>query len=289
MNKTRNALAILTILGLIAFLLYTAVIVYKPDEVILQGQVEATQVRVASKLVGRLDTLFVKKGQQIKKGDLLFRINSPELEAKFKQADAVRQAAKAQSNKADNGARAEDIQAAYNVYRKAAAAADLMEKTFKRVDNLYKEGVVPEQKRDEVETKMIAAQETENAAKAVWEKAKKGARNEDKAAASAIVNQADGVVSEVESYLGERIIKSPMDGEIANIVSEVGELVPAGFPVVSVVDLNDVWVVFNVREDLLTKIKMGTILKATFPALVSLALGCPSFSNIRFCSKPPTL
>ncbi len=267
MNKTRNILAIVTILVLIAFLLYTAVIVYKPKEVILQGQTEATHVRVASKLAGRLDTLFVRKGQQIEKGENLFKINSPELEAKFKQADAARKAAMAQSNKADKGAREEDIQAAYNTYRKAAAASKLMKKTFMRVNNLFKAGVVPEQQRDEAETKMIAAQETENAAKAVWQKAKKGARKEDKAAASAIVNQADGVISEVEAYLRERIITAPMKGEIANIVSETGELVPTGFPVLTIVDLEDVWIVFNVREDLLSKIKMGTVLKAKFPAL----------------------
>lgn len=267
MNKTRNIIAISSIAVLIFFLIYTATIVYKPKVVILQGQAEATQIRVASKLVGRLDTLFVKKGQKIEMGQTLYRIKSPELEAKLKQAMAGRKAALAQSNKAKKGARDEDIQAAYNVYQKALAASELMKKTFSRVDNLYKDGVVPEQKRDEAETRMIAANETTKAAKAIWEKAKKGARSEDKTAAQAIVNKADGVISEVEAYLEERIITAPIKGEIANIISEVGELVPAGFPVISIVDLDDIWVAFNIREDLLSKIKMGTILKAKFPAL----------------------
>lgn len=267
MNKTRNALAITAVVVLIFFLAYTAVIVSQPKEVILQGQAEATQIRVASKLVGRLDSVFVKKGQKVGIGQKLFRINSPEVEAKLKQAMAGREAAVAQSNKANKGARVEDIQAAYNVYQKALAASELMKKTYARVNNLYKDGVVPEQKRDEAETKMIAAQETTKAAKAVWEKAKKGARIEDKTAAQAIVNRADGVISEVESYLKERVITAPMKGEIANIISEVGELVPAGFPVITIADLQDIWVTFNVREDYLSKIKMGTILKAKFPAL----------------------
>ncbi len=267
MNKTRNVLAILAVLLLIFFLGYTAVIVSKPKEVILQGYAEATQVRVASKLVGRLDSLYVKKGQKIEQGQTLYRINSPELDAKLKQAMAGRKAALAQSDKANKGAREEDIQAAYNTYQKALAASQLAEKTFKRVNNLYKEGVVPEQKRDEAETKMIAAKETAKAAKSIWQKAKKGARNEDKTAAMAIVSKADGVISEVESYLNERVIKAPMNGEIANIIAEVGELVPAGFPVITIADLDDIWVVFNVKENYLSKIKMGTIIKAKFPAL----------------------
>lgn len=267
MNKTRNILAIVAVSVLIFFLTYTVVIVSKPKDVILQGQVEATQVKVASKLVGRIDSLGIKKGQMVEAGQVLFTLSSPEVEAKLKQAMAGRQAALAQSDKAQNGAQEEDIQAAYNSYQKAMAAAELSKKTFHRVNNLYKEGVVPEQKKDEAETQMIAAQETASAAKALWEKAKNGARTEDKTAAYAIVNQANGVISEVESYLNERIIKAPITGEIANIISEQGELVPSGFPVVTIVDLEDVWVTFNIREDLLSRIKTGTIIEATFPAL----------------------
>lgn len=267
MNKTRNFLAIAVILVLILFLSYTAVIVSKPKTVILQGQVEATQIKVASKLVGRIDSLGIKKGQLVEAGQVLFTLNSPEIEAKLKQAMAGKQAAMAQSNKAQNGAQDEDIQAAYNSYQKAVAAAELGRKTYTRVNNLFKEGVVPEQKKDEAETQMIAAQETANAAKALWEKAKGGARSEDKTAAYAIVNQANGVILEVESYMSERIITAPITGEIANIISEQGELVPSGFPVVTIVDLDDIWVTFNMREDLLSKIKIGTIIEASFPAL----------------------
>ncbi|PID88289.1 MAG: hemolysin secretion protein D [Bacteroidia bacterium] len=267
MNKTRNILAITFIVLIIAFLTYTAIVVSKPREIILQGQAEATHVRVASKLVGRLDTLYVKRGQTVEAGEDLFRINSPELDAKLSQARAARRAALAQSNKAKNGAQEEDIQAAYNNYQKASAAADLMQKTFNRVSNLYKEGVVPEQKRDEAETKMIAAKETAQAARSIWEKAKKGARVEDKEAAWAIVSKAEGVISEVQSYMSERSITAPIKGEIANIMSEVGELVPAGFPIISIVDLDDIWITFNVREDLLSKIHKGTVLKARIPAL----------------------
>jgi len=267
MNKTRNILAISAIIVLLFFLLYTVIIVSRPKEILLQGQVEATQVRVASKLIGRIDSLAIKKGQMVEKGQVLFTLSTPEIEAKMKQAMAGKEAALAQSNKAQNGTQREDIQAAYNNYLKAVAATDLCEKTFNRINNLYKEGVVPEQKKDEIETQLIAAKETANAAKAIWEKAKNGAREEDKSSAFAIVNQANGIILEVESYINEQIIVAPIRGEISNIISERGELVPSGFPVVTIVDLSDIWVTFNVKEDLLAKIKKGTILEASFPAL----------------------
>jgi len=267
MNKSRNILAVSAIVVLLFFLLYTVLIIAKPKDIVLQGQVEATQVKVASKLIGRIDSLGIKKGQMVEKGQIMFTLFSPEIEAKLKQAMAGKQAAMAQSNKAQNGAQSEDIQAAYNNYLKAVAATDFCEKTFNRVNNLFKEGVVPEQKKDEAETQLIAARETSNAAKALWEKAKNGARQEDKTSANAIVNQANGVVSEVESYINEQIIVAPITGEISNIISERGELVPSGFPVVTIVDLSDIWVTFNVKEDLLSKIKKGTIFEASFPAL----------------------
>ncbi|MDA3853068.1 MAG: HlyD family efflux transporter periplasmic adaptor subunit, partial [Bacteroidales bacterium] len=132
---------------------------------------------------------------------------------------------------------------------------------------LYQEGVLAEQKKDEVEVQMKAAIENANAAEAVYRKAKKGAREEDKDAANALVRRADGAVTEVNSYIKEQMIYAPIDGEIANIISEQGELVPSGYPVVSIVVLNDVWISFNLREDLLADIKKGSRFVAKFPAL----------------------
>jgi HlyD family secretion protein len=229
--------------------------------------VEATQVKVASKLIGRIDSLLVHKGDDVEPGTLLFTINSPELDAKYLQASAVRKAAGFQKEKADNGAQKEDIQAAFNSWQTALAAADFSKKTFVRVDNLFKSGVVAEQQKDEAETRMKAAVETEKAARSIYEKAKKGARYEDKGSAGALVMQADGVLSEVNSYLSETRIFAPIKGEIANIIAERGELVPAGYPIITIVDLNDVWVTFNLREDLLSAIQKGSTFKARFPAL----------------------
>ncbi|MGQ7868035.1 HlyD family secretion protein [Sunxiuqinia sp. sy24] len=267
MNKTRNFIIGLFFTALLIFVLYTTWLITRPVPLEIQGEIEATQVRVASKIPGRIDAIAVRKGQQVQKGDFLFSIKSPEIEAKLQQATAARSAAQAQSMKAQHGAQKEDIQAAYSTYLKAEAAARLYEKTFQRISNLFEAGVVSEQKKDEVETQMEASRETANAAKAIWEKASKGARSEDKNAAEALVEQAEGAIAEVESYLSETQISAPASGAVSNIISEEGELVPTGFPVVTIHDLSDSWATFFVREDLMADIRMGSELKATVPAI----------------------
>jgi len=267
MNKTKHYVIAGAILAVIIFIGFAIWILAKPIPLEVQGEVEATQVKVASKLIGRIDSLLVHKGDEVQTGTLLFTLSSPELDAKYLQASAVRKAAGAQKEKADNGAQKEDIQAAFNSWKTALAAADFAKKTFQRVDNLFKAGVVAEQQKDEAETRMKAAVQTEKAARSLYDKAEKGARYEDKATAGALVMQADGVLTEVNSYLSETRIFAPVNGEIANIISECGELVPAGYPVITIVDLADVWVTFNLREDLLAAIHKGSTFKARFPAL----------------------
>lgn len=267
MNKTRKYIIATTIISIVLFFLYTIYLITRPVPLEIQAQVDATQIKVASKLVGRIDSMAVYKGQKIEKGALLFTIESPELDAKVQQANAVKLAAEAQKSKADNGARQEDITAAYNNWKKAEAAANYARKTFTRINNLYAEGVVPEQKKDEVETKMEAAITTEKMAKSVYDKAVKGARLEDIEAAGAMVLQADGLVNEVAAYFSETQITAPIDGEIANIIGECGELIPAGYPVINVVDLSDVWISFNIKEELLADISKGSVFTAKVPAL----------------------
>lgn len=267
MNRKKGFFITVAIIALILFIGYAVWIISRPIPMEIQGEVEATQVKVASKLIGRIDSLMVHKGDDVSVGKLLFTVSSPELDAKYLQASAVRKAAGAQKEKAWNGAQKEDIQAAFNSWQTAAAAAEFAQKTFKRVENLFKSGVVAEQQKDEAETRMKAAMETEKAARSLYEKAKNGARYEDKESAGALVMQADGVLTEVNSYLSETKIVAPIKGEIANIIASRGELVPAGYPVITIVDLDDVWVTFNLREDLLSSIHKGSTFKARFPAL----------------------
>jgi len=242
-------------------------IALQPGPDLVQGEVEATEVKVASKIPARILEITVEEGDQVYAGELLVRLSSPEVVAKMDQAEAARRAAAAQSDKADSGAREEEIRQAHNMWLRALAGAELAESTLARVNRLYRDGVVPEQRRDEAEASWKAAREAASAAQAVYDMARTGARSEDRQAAAALESQAAGAVTEVQAYLDETTIRSPLDGQVAVVVAEEGELVAAGFPIVTIVDLSDVWLTFNLREDRLTAIRIGTRITAEIPAL----------------------
>jgi HlyD family secretion protein len=232
---------------------------HRPD--LVQGEVEAAQVDVSAKIPGRVAEVLVDVGQSVKKGDKLARLASPEIGAKLDQATAARAAAGAQSAKADRGARGEEIRAAESQWVRAEAAATLGKTTWERLERLSRDGVVPAQRRDEAEANWKAARAGADAARAAYDMALAGARGEDKDAAAAVVRQAQGAVSEVEAYLGEMTLVAPRDGEVSARNVEPGD------PVVTLVDLSDTWVVFNLREDRLAGLKVGDRLDARLPAL----------------------
>jgi len=260
-------IAFLTLLLVIAVVSLVGWIVLKPEPVILQGQAEATEVRVSGKVPGRIDKLLVSEGTTVNKGDTLVLISAPELNAKLMQANSAEDAADAQNQKAIKGARAEQIAGAYELWQKAEVGVKLAEKTYSRVKNMFNEGVVPAQKSDEAEANYQAAIATSRAAKSQYDMAINGAEKEDKLAAVALVNRAKGAVSEVESYIAETMLVSPIKGEISDIFPKQGELVGSGAPIMNIVYLSDMWVVFNIREDLLPSIKMGKEFEAAVPAL----------------------
>ncbi len=260
-------LAFLTLLLVIAVVSFIGWIVLKPEPIMLQGQAEANEVRVSGKIPGRIEKFMVTEGLIVKKGDTLVLISSPELNAKLMQATSAEDAANAQNQKANKGARAEQIAGAYELWQKAEVGVKLAEKTYNRVQNMFNESVVPAQKRDEAEANYQAAIATSKAAKSQYDMAMNGAEKEDKLAALAMVNRAKGAVSEVESYLSETMLVSPIDGEVSDVFPKQGELVGSGAPIMNIVDLSDVWVVFNIREDLLSNIKVGKEFEAIVPAL----------------------
>ena len=242
-------------------------IVLKPEPIALQGQAEATEVRVSGKIPGRISKFLVSEGMSVKVGDTLVLISSPELNAKLMQASSAEDAANAQNKKAIKGARAEQIAGAYELWQKAEVGVKLAEKTYNRVKNMFNEGVVSAQKQDEAEANYQAAVATSKAAKSQYDMAMNGAEKEDKLAAAAMVKRARGAVSEVESYLSETMLVSPINGEVSDIFPKRGELVGSGAPIMNIVDLSDMWVVFNIREDLLASIKIGKEFEAKVPAL----------------------
>lgn len=257
----------LIITGIIACVAIAGLFLTSGGPEIIQGQAEVTEYRVSSKVPGRILEFRVKEGDSVSAGDTLALLEAPEVIAKMEQARAAQAAAQAQNEKAMKGARQEQIQAAYELWQKAQAGVSIAEKSYKRVKNLYEQGVMPAQKLDEVTAQRDAAIATEKAAKAQYTMAKNGAEREDKLAAEALVNRAKGAVAEVESYIKETYLIASADGEVAEIFPKVGELVGTGAPIMNIAQLNDMWVTFNVREDLLKKLTVGSEFEAVVPAL----------------------
>lgn len=269
-TKSQNSnmlLAFLTLLGVIAIVAVVGFFMLRKGPEIVQGQAEVTEYRVSSKVPGRILEFRVKEGQKVKAGDTLAILEAPDIHAKLEQARAAEAAAQAQNEKALKGARQEQIQAAYEMWQKAQAGLVIAEKSYKRVKNLYDQGVMSAQKLDEVTAQRDAAVATEKAAKAQYDMARNGAEREDKAAAAALVERAKGAVAEVESYIEETYLTAQTDGEVSEIFPKVGELVGTGAPIMNIAILDDMWVTFNVREDLLQGMSMGTEFEAFVPAL----------------------
>ena len=270
MRKEKEGSLLLGLIALLAVVVIVALVgllALRPEKTLIQGEAEAAEYRVSGKVPGRVEMYLFDEGEQVKKGDTLVIIYSPEVEAKKAQALAARDMAEAVNEKAHNGAQREQIAGAYELYQKAKAGEEIYHKSYERVQRLFDKGVVSAQKRDEVEAQYKASVATVRAAKSQYDMALAGARKEDKAAAEAQVARVDGILKEVAAAEAERYLLSPCNGEVSEKFPKVGELVGQGSPVMSIVDLTDVWFTFAVREDMLGKFSMGSTVTVKIPAL----------------------
>lgn len=269
MNKTEKSIAvgIIAIIALVALVAVIGAVALKPEPELLCGEVAAREYRVANKVPGRIEEVYVAEGDMVSEGDTLAYVYSPEVSAKMEQAKAARSAASAQSMKAQNGAREQQIAAAYEMWQKAQVGVNIAKKSFDRVQSLYEKKVISAQKHDEAEAQYQAAIATANAAKSQYDLACAGAQEEDKLAANALVAKANGAIMEVNSYINERYLIAPASGEVTDIFPNKGDLVGTGTPVMNILDMGDVWLTFSVREDLLKGLAVGTEVQVQIPAL----------------------
>jgi HlyD family secretion protein len=267
--KSQHNNILLAILGFIAVVAVVAIIGFftlgrQPE--IIQGEVEVSEYRVSSKVPGRVLEIRVKEGDFVHAGDTLAILDAPEVKAKMTQAQSAQNAASAMSEMAQRGARREQITGAYQVWQQAKAGLEIAEKSYQRVQRLFDEGVMSQQKRDEAYANFKAMEAQCKAAKSQYDMAVNGARQEEKEAAQAQVNRAKGAVQEVNSYMHETVQTAQMDGEVSAIYPKVGELIGTGSPIMSISMMNDLWGTFNVREDQLDGMKVGTEFTAFSPA-----------------------
>ena len=267
--KQQHNNILLAIIGFIAAVVIVGVIGFftldrTPDEI--QGEVEVSEYRVSSKVPGRILELRVKEGDYVHVGDTLAILDAPEIEAKKAQAMSAQDAASAISEMAQNGARQQQIQGAYQVWQQAKAGAEVAKKTYDRVQRLFNEGVMTAQKRDEAFAAYKALEAQEKAAKSQYDLAVEGARKEEKKAAAAQVARARSTVQEVNSYIHETVQVATFEGEVSDVYPKVGELVGTGSPIMTISIMDDMWGTFNIREDQLNGMQIGTEFTAFSPA-----------------------
>lgn len=266
-KKNVNVIIVCTsiIMAVIAIVIAVGLFMPEPEEVI-QGQAETSDYRISSKVPARVLEIRVAEGDMVSKGDTLVILEAPDIQAKLVQAEAAFKAARAMEQKARTGARQEQIQSAYEVWQKAIAGREVAEKTYQRVNRLFENGVMAEQKRDEALANYRAMAASEKAAKSQYDMAVNGSRHEDINAAEAQVSRAEGAVSEVSSYINETVLLATADGVVTEIFPEIGELVGTGAPIMNVARLDDVWFTFNVREDMLPGLTVGSEVSVYVPA-----------------------
>lgn len=267
--KSQHKNIMLAVLGFAVVVVIVAVIgliALDRDPDIIQGQVEVSEYRVSSKVPGRILEIRVKEGDYVKAGDTLAILDAPEVRAKMEQAQSAESAAAALELKAKNGARKEQIQGAFSVLQQAKAGFEIAEKSYNRVQRLFDEGVMSAQKRDEAFANYKAMEAQMKAAQSQYDMAVNGARMEDKLAASAQVGRARGAVQEVNSYIHETVQIAQKEGEVTDIYPKVGELVGTGSPIMSIAMMDDMWGTFNVREDQLDGMQVGTEFSVFVPA-----------------------
>ena len=269
MKRVHNVLSKAFVIGLVAIVVISliGILTMSRSHVVLQGQIEATEIRISGKLPGRVDTFFVAEGQAVKRGDTLVGISSPEAWAKLQQANAMENVAKFQNEKIDEGTRLQIIRTAEELWNKSKTDLQLAKSTFQRIQALYKDSVVSAQRYDEVEALYQSAIAAERAAHQQYLLAKAGAQKQDKESARSLVDAAQGTVSEVQSVLQDAWLTAPANGEIATIYVQCGELVGTGTPIMNLVVLQDCHVVLNVREDYLSYFEMGQAFVGKVPAL----------------------
>lgn len=271
MEKSRRYLMVAFIVILIVVIIVSVlgILLLGRKPVVLQGEIETTEIRISGKLPGRIDTFLVKEGQNVRQGDTLVVINSPEAQAKYQQVNALEDVARYQNKKIDDGTRKQIVQSVLQLWNKSRSDLQLAKTTYDRIQALYKDSVVTSQRRDEVKALYDAAVANERAAYQQYQLVLDGAQQEDKESARSLVDAARGTVNEVEALLQDARLVAPESGQIATIYPKRGELVGAGMPIMSLVVLDDSYVVLNVREDLMPHFKMGDTFLGDVPALAA--------------------
>ena len=266
-SKKYISIAFVTILIVVVIVSTVGIISLGNKKEILQGQVEATEIRISGKLLGRIDNFLVEEGQNVQKGDTLVIINSPEFWAKYDQVNALGNVAVFENQKVEEGTRRQITETALQLWNKTKSDLSLAQTTFNRINTLYKDSVVTSQRKDEAEAVYKAALAAERGAYQQYQMAQDGARKQDRESSRSLVTAAKSTTKEVAILLEDAKLIAPESGQISVIYPKRGELVAPGAPIMSLVVLEDAHVVLNVKEELMPHFKIGGKFRGDVPSI----------------------
>lgn len=255
------------IILVVLFIIFGLYLAAKPPQDQVQGLVEAEIYTVATKVPSRVEDILALEGQMVTAGQELALLSSPEVDTGHAQARAMLQSSEAVQSMSQQGAQVQDIRSLESMWRAGQASANLAAETARRAEVLFADGVISAQRRDEAVAARNATAAQAEAARQQYIKAVDGTRSQEKDIANASVASAQAAVAETESLIRETRLIAPHAGEISERFANRGELVMAGIPVFTVVDIGNPWVSFSVREDQYRSIRVGTRLRGDIPAL----------------------
>ncbi|CAM9176475.1 HlyD family secretion protein [Acinetobacter pseudolwoffii] len=239
---------------------------YQPTPIELQGRVEAETIQVATKVPSRIEEIYVEEGQRVKKGDVLVRLNSPEIAAKKQQATAALQSALALQSTAERGSQEENVASLYANWQSLKAQQNLATVSYQRGENLFKEGVISRQRRDELYAASQSALEMTEAAYQQYARAKRGSTPQQKSSADAQVDIAQAALNEANALEAETELLAPVNGIVSKTYGKISELVATAVPVVSLIE-EKMWVSLNIREDQYAPFQKLESIQGYIPAL----------------------
>ena len=244
----------------------------RPQPLLVQGEVDATRFDIAARVDGRVAEIPVVRGQNVAAGAVLVRIDNPETIAKNQQAVAAKIVAEAQLANIKAGTRAEVIVARKAAQDRADASVILAQKTYDRVSQLAEHGNAPMARLDQVTDSLHESERAADQAKSAYEQAVNGYTAEERQIAVASVQKAAADIAAIQSIIDQMVVYAPVASQVYQRNVEPGEYVSPGVPLITLIDLNDVWVGFDLREDLVRTLKIGDRFDVRIPALADRAI-----------------
>jgi HlyD family secretion protein len=263
-TRTPTIIAVVVAAVIVALSLFYLL---RPVPLLVQGEADATRFDIAARVDGRVKEIPVERGQNVPAGAVLVRIDNPETVAKHEQMVAAMAVAEAQLANVLVGTRVETIAARKAELERAQAALVLAQKTYDRTHTLTEQGNAPQARLDQATDSLHESERGVDQANSAYEQAVNGYTKEERAIAKADVEKANADIQSVQSIIDQLVVYAPTATQVYQRNVEPGEYVSPGVPLVTLIDLADVWIHFDLREDLVKTLKVGDRFDVHIPAL----------------------